>query len=267
MNSAENTMNKAPQAAPRTTNAWDHRPVLAEFIGTALLVTAILASGIAATALSPDDVGLRLLEMSVTTGLTLTVLILVLGPVSGAHFNPVVSLVLWATGRRDGSGLTTGQLATHLAAQVGGGILGAVLANSMFGLAPLQVASAQRATPEHLIAEVVATTFLIVVILGLVRTDRAPLVAPAVGAYVSAAFWFTSSTCFANPAVTLGRAFSDTMGGIAPSSLAGFVGAQLVGAAVGLLVAGVLFPSKPAAASRHGAEPMRRSSDSEAART
>ncbi|NMO04034.1 aquaporin family protein [Gordonia sp. TBRC 11910] len=227
---------------PHSIATWNYRPALAEFIGSAMLVMAIVGSGIAASSLSPNESGLQLLEMSVTTGLALTVLVLVLGPVSGGHFNPAVSLIFWVIGRRGGTGLTTGELATFVVAQVVGALSGVMLANVMFGLRPVSTATQHRASAAHLVAEVLATTILIVVILGLVRGNRVALVAPAVGSYVSAAFWFTSSTCFANPAVTVARALSDSVGGISPSSVPAFVVAQVAGAVLGLLVGAALFP-------------------------
>lgn len=235
--------------APARAGATLWRRALAEFLGTGALVTIVVGSGIAATTLSPDDVGLQLLENSTATALGLAVLIAVLGPLSGAHLNPVVTLVDRALARRWPGSARLGDVAAYVGAQVAGGIGGAVLANAMFG-EPAGFATTQRVSGATLLAEVVATAGLVVVILGLLRTGRDALVAPAVGAYIGAAYWFTSSTSFANPAVTVGRMFSDTFAGIAPGSVVPFVLAQLVGGAVGLGVAVVLYPARPGAADR-----------------
>jgi glycerol uptake facilitator-like aquaporin len=218
------------------------RQLLAEFVGTALLVAVVIGSGIAAAQLSPGDVGLQLLENSIATALGLAVLILLFGPVSGAHFNPVVSLSDWLLRRRRNSGLSFGSAAAYTAAQILGAIAGAVLANVMFDRAAIEISTKDRFTTGHLIGEVVATAGLIALVFALARTGRAALSAAAVGAYIGAAYWFTSSTSFANPAVTVGRVFSDTFAGIAPSSVPGFVAAQVVGAAIGLALVVVLYP-------------------------
>jgi glycerol uptake facilitator-like aquaporin len=233
--------------------AWARR-LVAEGVGTALLVVAVVGSGIMAQRLSPADVGLQLLENSIATMLALTVLILILGPVSGAHLNPAVSLVDWWLGRRPGTGLPARYLVGYAAAQTAGAIGGSVLANTMFGLAPVVWSRHDRATPQLWLGEVVATAGLIVVILALTRTGRTGLAAPAVGAYIGAAYWFTSSTSFANPAVTVGRAFTDTFAGISPASLAGFVLAQLAGAVLGMAAAVALFPT-PAVSTADSAAP------------
>jgi glycerol uptake facilitator-like aquaporin len=211
-------------------------------LGTGLLVMMVVGSGIAAQQLSPSDVGLQLLQNSTATALGLTVLILTLGPVSGAHFNPAVSLVDWVLGRRSGTGLTLTELGAYAAAQTVGGISGSVMANAMFEVGTA-ISAKDRVTPGHLLGEVVATAGLILLIFSLAATRRSALAAPAVGAYIGAAYWFTSSTSFANPAVTVGRIFSDTFAGIAPSSVPGFVIAQAVGAAVGIVLLLVLFPA------------------------
>lgn len=218
------------------------RLAAAEFLGTGLLVTVVVGSGIAAQALSPDDVGLQLLQNSLATALGLAVLILTFGPVSGAHFNPVVSLVDAFLGRRERTGLPGSTVVVYVVAQLLGAVGGSVLANAMFGI-PTQVATTERVTAGHLLGEVVATAGLILVIFALARTNRGPLAAAAVGAYIGAAYWFTSSTSFANPAVTVGRIFTDTFAGIAPASVLPFVGAQLVGAAIGVAVTVFLYPS------------------------
>ena len=224
------------------------RRLLAEFLGSGLLVAVVIGSGIAAQALSPNDIGLQLLENSTATVLGLAVLILLFGPVSGAHFNPVVSLADWFVGRRAGTGLTVSEVGAYAVVQILGAIGGAVLANSMFGVAT-SLSVKDRATGPHLLAEVVATTFLVALIFALVRTGRGALAAPAVGAYIGAAYWFTSSTSFANPAVTIGRIFSDTFAGIAPASVPPFIAAQLLGLVVGVAIALALYPD---AATRAG---------------
>ncbi|MGL5818590.1 MAG: aquaporin [Phycicoccus sp.] len=217
------------------------RRLLAELLGTGLLVTVVVGSGIAAQRLSPDDVGLQLLENSIATGLGLTVLILLFGPVSGAHLNPVVSAADWWLGRRTSRGLAPRELLAYVAVQTVGAVAGAVLANAMFDT-PTTLSGTDRATGPHLLAEVVATTVLVALVFALARTGRGAVAAPAVGAYIGAAYWFTSSTAFANPAVTVGRVFSDTFAGIAPASVPWFVAAQIVGLAVGVALVLALYP-------------------------
>ncbi|MGH3734524.1 MAG: aquaporin [Micromonosporaceae bacterium] len=230
-----------------------HRPalrrrLLAEFLGTLLLVTAVVGSGIMAVNLSPDDVGLQLLQNSIATAFALGVLILILGPISGAHFNPAVSLVDWWLHRRDPGGPTGTELAGYVTAQVAGGIGGAVLANLMFELPAVALAGTVRSGPHLWLGEIVATGGLILLIFALVRTHRTAYVPAAVGAYIGAAYWYTSSTSFANPAVTVGRAFTDTFAGVSPASVPGFVAAQVLGAGIGLLAVYALYP-RPAAVS------------------
>lgn len=224
------------------------RRLLAEFLGTALLVTVVVGSGIAAAALSPEDVGLQLLENSTTTVFGLAVLILMFGPVSGAHFNPAVTAADWLLGRRSGTGIAGGDALAYVAVQVFGGVAGAWLANVMFDRRVFELATKDRITTGHLVGEVVATAGLIALIFTLARTGRAGMSAAAVGAYIGAAYWFTSSTSFANPAVTVGRMFSDTFAGIAPGSAPGFITAQIVGAVVGLALITVLYPDAAATA-------------------
>ncbi|WP_212735132.1 aquaporin [Herbidospora galbida] len=219
------------------------RRATAEFAGTGLLVTVVVGSGIAAARLSPGDVGLQLAENAAATAAGLAVIILMVGPVSGAHLNPVVSLVDWALGRRDGTGLSSVTLGVYALAQTTGAVGGAVLANLMFDLPAVTVSTTVRSGPSLWLAEAVATAGLIALILSLVRTGRAHLAAPAVGAYIGSAYWFTSSTSFANPAVTVGRVFSDTFAGIAPGSVAPFVAAQFAGAVAGAGLALVLHPA------------------------
>jgi len=224
------------------------RRALAEFVGTALLVTAVVGSGIMATTLSPNDVGLQLLENSVATAFALGALILTFGPVSGAHFNPVVSAADWFLGRRTRTGLTGTDVAGYVVAQTAGAIAGSILANLMFDLAPVTFSTKDRAEGHLWLGEVVATAGLLLLIFSLARSGRAAVAPAAVGAYIGAAYWFTSSTSFANPAVTVGRAFTDTFAGIAPASLSGFVAAQLVGLLVGVGLLLALYPSAGAAA-------------------
>ena len=217
------------------------RRLLAEFLGTGLLVAVVVGSGIAAQQLSPNDVGLQLLENSTATVFGLAVLILMLGPVSGAHFNPVVSLADWFLGRRTRAGLALPEVGSYTVAQCAGGIGGALLANVMFDVGQ-HLSTKDRTGGGHLLGEAVATAGLLMVIFALVRTRRGLLAAPAVGAYIGAAYWFTSSTSFANPAVTVGRMFTDTFAGIAPASVPAFVLMQLLGAAVGTGIVLVLYP-------------------------
>ena len=205
------------------------RRLLAEFTGTALLVTVVVGSGIAAQQLSPNDTGLQLLENSTATVFGLAVLILLFGPVSGAHFNPVVSAADWLLGRRTGTGMSASHVVSYALVQTLGGVVGAILANIMFDRSVFEIAAKVRITTGHLIGEVVATAGLIALIFALARSGRAASAAAAVGAYIGAAYWFTSSTSFANPAVTVGRMFSDTFAGIAPGSAPGFIVAQIIG--------------------------------------
>lgn len=215
------------------------RATLAEFIGTGALVALVVGSGIMAASLSPDDVGIQLLENSTATGLGLCVLIILLGPVSGAHLNPVVTGVMVLLGRTSWA-----RAGAYVVAQVIGAIGGSVLANLMFDLGPVAASTTVRSGTPLLLAEVVATTGLIVVILGLLWQQRDNWIAPMVGAYIAAAYWFTASTSFANPAVTIGRAFTDTFAGIAPGSVPAYVVAQLIGGAVGLVLASLVFAGR-----------------------
>jgi glycerol uptake facilitator-like aquaporin len=227
------------------------RPLPAELFGTALLVTVVVGSGIAAARLSPSDSGLQLLENTTATVFGLAVLILVFGPVSGGHFNPVISTVDWLlTRRRPGSGLSAAGVAMYAAAQLIGAVLGALLANIMFDLPAVQISGTDRISLGHGLGEVVATAGLVLLVFALARTGRAALSAAAVGAYIGAAYWFTSSTSFANPAVTVGRIFSNTFVGIAPASALFFIAAQLVGGLVGLGLIRFFFPDAPVSAGR-----------------
>ncbi len=214
------------------------RQVLAEFVGTAMLVAAVVGSGIAAQQLSPGDVGLQLLENSIATAGALVAIILALGAVSGAHLNPVVTLADRAL-----HGMSNRAVAGYIVAQVAGGAFGSVIANLMFGEHAITWSTHHRATGAHLLGEVVATFGLVVVVFGVVRSARAATVPFAVAGYIGAAYWFTSSTSFANPAVTIARTLSNTFAGIAPGSAPAFVGAQLVGGALGLACAIALYPN------------------------
>ncbi|AXO32543.1 MIP/aquaporin family protein [Micromonospora sp. B006] len=218
------------------------RRASAEFAGTALLVTAVVGSGIAATRLSPSDVGLQLLENAIATALALGALILIFGPVSGAHLNPVVSAVDWWLGRRAGTGLTGPDLVAYAVAQVGGAITGAVLAHLMFGLPAATWSRTVRGGSHLLLAEVVATAGLVVLVFALARSGRTAAAPAAVGAWIGAAYWFTSSTSFANPAVTVGRAVTDTFAGIAPGSVPGFLAAQLAGGVLAVAALALWYP-------------------------
>ena len=231
-----------------TVGTW--RRLLAEFVGTALLVTAVVGSGVMATTLSPGQVGLQLLENSIATAFALGALILTFGPVSGAHFNPVVSAADWFLGRRSGAGLTVTQLGGYAAAQTAGAIAGSVLANLMFDLAAVDFSGQDRSAGHLWLGEVVATAGLILLIFALARSGRSAVAPAAVGAYIGAAYWFTSSTSFANPAVTIGRAFTDTFAGIAPASVPGFVAAQCLGLAIGTGLLLALYPTAGQAADR-----------------
>ncbi len=224
------------------------RRASAEFAGTGLLVAAVVGSGIAAARLSPQDAGLELLENAIATALALGALILMFGPVSGAHLNPVVSTVDWWLGRRTRTGITARELAAYLVAQVAGAVGGAIVADLMFGL-PAVTWSHTTRTGAHLwLAEIVATAGLVLLVFALVHSGRASVAPAAVGAYIGAAYWFTSSTSFANPAVTVGRAFTDTFAGIAPASTVGFVAAQLIGGLVATAALAWWYPSAGRAA-------------------
>jgi arsenate reductase len=212
------------------------RRATAEAVGTALLVAVVVGSGIAAQRLS-SDAGIRLLENSIATGAGLAALILAFGPISGAHFNPVVTLA-----DRIAGGLTTSAALVYAAAQLAGGCLGAILANLMFAEPAVQLSTHTRSSGALWLSEVVATFGLLIVILGVVRSRNERAAAFAVGGYIAAAYWFTSSTSFANPAVTIARTLSDTFAGIRPSSAPPFVVAQLVGGLLAIALARFLHP-------------------------
>jgi glycerol uptake facilitator-like aquaporin len=213
------------------------RRLLAEFLGSAFLAAVVVGSGIAAQRLSPAQTGLELLENAAATAAGLFAIILMFGPVSGGHFNPVVSFADAAFG-----GLSWRDAAAYLPVQVAGCIGGAVLANLMFALSAVSISTKHRATPAHFLSEVVATLGLILVIFALARSGRARTAAAAVGAYIGAAYFFTSSTSFANPAIAVGRMFSNTFAGIAPSSVPSFIGAQIIGGLIAIGVIKALYP-------------------------
>jgi arsenate reductase len=223
------------------------RRLAAEFLGSAFLAAIVIGSGIAAQRLSPSDTGLELLENSAATAAGLFSVILMFGPVSGAHFNPVVSLADAALG-----GISWRDALAYLPAQVAGCVTGAVTANLMFARAAVSVSVKHRASGAHALSEVIATAGLLLVIFALTRSGRAARAPAAVGAYIGAAYWFTASTSFANPAITIGRMFSDSFAGIAPSSAPAFIAAQLGGGLAGVLLIRFLYPS-PSPAQAAGA--------------
>ena len=214
------------------------RRLLAEFLGSAFLAAVVIGSGIAAQRLSPGQTGLELLENAAATAAGLFAIILMFGPVSGGHFNPVVSFVDAFFG-----GLSWRDAAAYLPAQVAGCIAGAVAANLMFALPAVSISAKHRATPAHFLSEVIATLGLLLVIFALARSGRSRSAPAAVGAYIGAAYFFTSSTSFANPAITIGRMFSDTFAGIAPSSVPSFIAAQVIGGILAVGVIKVLYPA------------------------
>jgi glycerol uptake facilitator-like aquaporin len=211
------------------------RRLVAEFLGTVLLTSVVIGSGISAQRLSPGDPGLELTENALATALGLFVIVAVFAPISGAHLNPVISLVDAALGRRSWA-----DALPYIPAQVVGCFAGALVANLMFGRPAISISTRVRLTPAHFLGEVVATAGLVLVVFILARTGHERFTPAAVGAYIGAAYLFTSSSAFANPAITIGRMFSNTFAGIAPSSAVGFIGAQILGAAVGLLLVRVL---------------------------
>ena len=215
------------------------RRLAAEFLGSAFLAAIVIGSGIAAQRLSPGNTGLQLLYNSAATAAGLFAIILMFGPVSGAHFNPVVSFADAALG-----GMSWRDAAAYLPVQVAGCVSGAVVANVMFGLTAVSISTKHRASGPHALSEVIATAGLVLVIFALARAGRAAAAPAAVGAYIGAAYWFTSSTSFANPAITIGRMFSNTFAGIAPSSAPVFIAAQIGGGiAAVLLISKVLYPA------------------------
>jgi arsenate reductase len=219
------------------------RRLLAEFVGSVFLAAVVVGSGIAAQQLSPGQTGLELLENAAATAVGLLAVILMVGAVSGGHLNPVVSVVDAAFG-----GIAWRDAAAYVAAQVAGCITGAIAANAMFGLAVLSISHKDRTSAPHWLAEVIATLGLLLVIFALARSHRAHVTPAAVGAYIGAAYFFTSSTSFANPAITVGRMFSDTFAGIAPASAPGYISAQAVGGAVAVGLIRLLYPDMRSAA-------------------
>ena len=215
------------------------RRLVAEGPGTGFLVIAVVGSGIMASRLSPNDTGLQLLENAAATAAALIGLILIFGAISGAHFNPVVTLVDRAFGS-----ISTRDAGLYVAAQVVGGCVGAMLANLMFELPAIELSTKGRSSPALWLSEIIATVGLLLVIHGCVRTGRANVVAFAVGIWIGGAYWFTSSTSFANPAVTIARTLSDTFAGIEPSSAPMFILMQLVGAAIAYGLIRLLYPDR-----------------------
>jgi glycerol uptake facilitator-like aquaporin len=218
------------------------RRLLAEFLGTLLLTAIVIGSGIAASRLSPGQTGLELTENALSTGLGLFVIIAVFAPISGAHVNPVISLVDAALGRRSWI-----DAVAYIPTQVLGCIAGAIIANVMFGLPAVSIGTNARLTGAHFLGEIVATAGLVIVVFVLTRNGHERFAPAAVGAYIGAAYFFTSSTSFANPAITIGRMFSNSFAGIAPASVLGFIAAQLIGGALGLAVVRILTPVPRAA--------------------
>ena len=227
------------------------RRLFAEFLGSALLAAIVVGSGIAAQRLSPGAIGVELLENAVVTAAGLFAIILMFGPISGGHFNPVVSFVDAAFG-----GLRWRDAAAYLPAQVIGCIAGAILANAMFAAPAISISAKHRASGPHWISEVVATTGLMLVIFALARTKRSHLAPAAVGAYIGAAYFFTSSTSFANPAITVGRMFSNSFAGIAPTSVPSFISAQIVGGVLAVGLIKTLYPDLSKAEAANVIEPQ-----------
>jgi arsenate reductase len=213
------------------------RRALAEFVGTAFLLIAVIGSGIAAQRLSPNDTGLQLFENAAATAAALVALILAVGPASGAHLNPVVTVADRVFG-----GLSNAAAAVYIAAQFGGAVAGAVIANLMFSLPAVELSTNHRSGSNLLLAEVVATLGLLVVVFGVARSGRTTAAPFAVGAYIGGAYFFTSSTSFANPAVTAARTLSNTFAGIAWQSAPAFVAAQLGGAVLAVFLVRALYP-------------------------
>jgi glycerol uptake facilitator-like aquaporin len=215
-------------------NLW--RRLLGEYLGSLLLAAIVIGAGIAAQTLSPHATGLELFEDAIATGLGLFVLILMFGAISGAHFNPVISLVDAMFG-----GITWRDASCYCAVQVAGCFSGAVLANLMYSHSAISLSTHHRASLAHALSEVVATAGLVLIVFVLARTGRSSLAPGAVGAYIACAYFFTSSTSFANPAIVVGRMFSNTFAGIAPSSAPVFVAAELVGGLVGFALVKALY--------------------------
>src|ERR1700744_2516309 len=211
------------------------RRLLAEFLGAVLLATVVVGSGIAAQTLSPGHPGLELAENAIATALGLGVIILILAPISGAHLNPVISLVDSILGRRSWI-----DAITYIPVQVLGCVAGTILANAIFGHAAIEISTTDRSSPAHFLGEIVATAGLVLVVFLLARQGLERFAPLAVGAWIGAAYFFTSSTSFANPAITLGRIFTNSFAGIAPNCVLGFIGAQLLGGAIGFALVRLL---------------------------
>jgi glycerol uptake facilitator-like aquaporin len=233
------------RALGRATRVTLARRAVAEFIGTALLLMAIVGSGIAASRLSSDDVGLQLLENATATAAALVAIILAVGPVSGAHINPVITLA-----DRVFRGMSSVEAYTYIVVQFAGAAVGSIVANLMFSLPAVTLSTTARSNGGIWLAECVATFGLVLVVFGVARSGRGSVAPFAVGAYIMGAFFFTSSTSFANPAVTLGRTLTNTFAGIAPGSVPAFVAGQLVGALLGLGVVRFLYPEAEQVAPR-----------------
>ena len=225
-------------ASPEPPDRWrpDWSALAAEFTGTAFLLAAVIGSGIMAETLT-DDVGLQLLQNAFATAGVLTALILALGPASGAHFNPAVTLA-----DRIFGGIDTPTAASYIAAQITGGIIGVISANLMFDLAAVDWSTKDRSAGHLVFAEIIATVGLLLVIFGVVRSGRPSVAAFSVGGYIAGAYYFTSSTSFANPAVTIARTLSDTFAGIEPASAPAFIAAQLAAVAIGAGLIRLIFP-------------------------
>jgi glycerol uptake facilitator-like aquaporin len=230
------------------------RRLLAELLGSAFLAAVVVGSGIAAQRLSPGDTGLELLENAAATAAGLFAIILMFAPVSGGHFNPVVSFADAALG-----GLSWRDAAAYLPAQAAGCAGGAAVANLMFSRAAVSISAKHRGSPAHFLSEVIATLGLLLVIFALARSGRSHTAPAAVGAYIGAAYFFTSSASFANPAITIGRMLSATFAGIAPASVPAFIAAQVTGGALAVVVVRALYPGLPGAGAPAVAVPSIRS--------
>jgi glycerol uptake facilitator-like aquaporin len=213
------------------------RRLFAELLGSAFLAALVIGSGIAAQQLSPNDTGLQLFENAAATAGGLFAIILMFGPISGGHFNPVVSFVDAHFG-----GISWRDALAYLPAQTAGCILGAVTANAMFAISAISISTHHRASPAHVFSEIIATGGLVLVIFALARTRRSTITPAAVGAYIGAAYFFTSSASFANPAISIGRIFSNTFAGISPASVPAYVVAQVLGGAFAVLALRTLYP-------------------------
>jgi glycerol uptake facilitator-like aquaporin len=232
------------------------RRLIAEYLGSAFLAAVVIGSGIAAQRFSPGDVGLQLFENAAATATGLFAIILMFGPVSGGHFNPVVSFVDAAFG-----GLSWWDATSYLPAQVAGCVSGALVANAIFALKVVSISTKHRATSAHFASEIVATLGLLLVIFALARSGRSRNAPAAVGAYIGAAYFFTSSTSFANPAITVGRMFSNTFAGIAPSSAPVFVGGEIIAGFLAFVVIKILYPTMDARSAKEIVVPHRDDDD------